>query len=366
MNVLMLVKDSEIGGVASCVKSLAEGLEKYKNVHTVIGIKEGESLEYMFHGFDVQIIDFATKNLFKIIRNYRLICRLVKKKSIDIIHAQNRIPAYYAGVYCFFHRKVPYIWSNHLVPLPSDFIHRVATRYGSCAVAEGIAGEEMLVNDFRIPKNKVAVVNLGVDFEKFKKATVQEQNALVEKYQINKDERIILLYGRLHPVKGHQFLLEALRSLIDEKFRLVFPGENESYKETIIECAEAMGITDKIIFPGYIRGYEWLSVADLMVLPSEREGFGIVNVEAFVMGVPVIRTKTGGYEDMKDLCFGVEYGDVNALTALLKKFFEKDKMFDEKVLYAKEHTKRFSLKEYTDKYYEIYVKALGKGNEESL
>lgn len=68
-----------------------------------------------------------------------------------------------------------------------------------------------------------------------------------------------------------------------------------------------------MIFPGYIDGRQYLSIADLMVLSSKQEGFGIVNVESFAMEVPVIRIKTAGWLDMKDCCFGVEYGGVRAL-----------------------------------------------------
>jgi glycosyltransferase involved in cell wall biosynthesis len=50
-----------------------------------------------------------------------------------------------------------------------------------------------------------------------------------------------------------------------------------------------------------------------MVLPSKNEGFSISCIEAFALRVPVIRTKTGGYTDMKDYCIGVNYGDINEL-----------------------------------------------------
>lgn len=169
-----------------------------------------------------------------------------------------------------------------------------------------------------------------------------------------------MLYGRLEPIKGHDFLLDSMSSFSDKAFRLVFPGENIEYKKHIIERAREIGIENKLIFPGYIDGSEWLSITDLMVLPSKKEGFGIVNVESFVMGVPVIRTKTGGYEDMKDLCFGIDYGDVQGLEILLKKFFNNSEEFEDKRKYARDNCQRFSLKAYTEGYYSIYKKALNK------
>ena len=115
---------------------------------------------------------------------------------------------------------------------------------------------------------------------------------------------------------------------------------------------------DKIIFPGFIDGREWLSITDLMVLPSKTEGFPQACVEAFAMGIPVIRTKTGGYEDTKDMCFGVEYGDVESLSSLLMDFFERTSIFSEKASYAKGHAFRYSIEQMVNDYYKIYEEAL--------
>ena len=358
MKILMMMKDAERGGVASCVASLAEGLKKYKNVETVIVSSDGDSIGTMLK--EVLIIDFASKNPLHVIKNYKNIKKIINEEKIDIIHAQNRVPAFYAALYCFFHRRVKYIWSNHLVPIPSDFIHRALTFYGECAVAEGIDGENMLINNFHINPDKVATVNLGVDFDKFKKLTLVEQLQLKDKYKISYDDKVILLYGRLSPVKGHDFLLDAIKKFSDKKFKLIFPGENHDYKKYLMKRAEELGIFNKIICPGYINSSEWLSISDLMVLPSKQEGFGIVNVESFVMGVPVIRTTTAGYKDMADLCFGIDYGDVDSLEKLLYRFFQSDQAFEEKKKYAKENCYRFSLEAYTNGYYKIYKKIINE------
>lgn len=63
-----------------------------------------------------------------------------------------------------------------------------------------------------------------------------------------------------------------------------------------------------------------------MVLPSENERFVIVCIEAFAMYVPVIRTKTGEYSDMKNYYIGVNYGDTCALgKAIFDEFNDENK-----------------------------------------
>lgn len=151
MNILMLMKNSEIGGVVSCVKSLADGL-KTKGDKTVIGTCQGEGVDKMLRGgYNVYIIDFGTKNIVSVIRNLFKIQKIVRTEKIDVIHAQNRLPALYASIVCLFNKKVNYIWSNHLVPIPCDFLHKMTTRYGKFAVAEGIAGKKFLINNSNFP-----------------------------------------------------------------------------------------------------------------------------------------------------------------------------------------------------------------------
>lgn len=358
MRVMMLVKNSEIGGVASCVSSLAEGLKKYKGVESVICISPGESVDYMLKDNIVELIDFSKKSPKDIYNNYKRLIKIAKRYQIDIMHAHNRVPALMGGVIHNFHKEIPYIWSNHLVPIPHNFIHRKLTWYGAYAVAESLDGRDMLADDFGIPDDKIKIVNLGVDFSKFKQLNKQERKNLKTKYGIVDTEKVILLYGRLEPVKGHEFLIRALKPFRNLKFKVVFPGQNDLYKEHLLAIAKKAGLKNHILFPGFVNGSEWLSIADLMVLPSRKEGFGIVNVEAFAMGVPVIRTKTAGYRDMQNLCFGVEYGDVDGLKDLLCKFFDNDKSFGKMGQYSKENCERFSLKSYANQYYDIYMRAL--------
>lgn len=119
-------------------------------------------------------------------------------------------------------------------------------------------------------------------------------------------------------------------------------------------------LEDNIVFPGYINGRDYLSISDLMVLPSINEGFPLSCVEAYSMGVPVIRTKTGGYDDTQDMCFGVDYGDVDALSTLLNAFMSGDDKFRNMALCAKENVKRLSLENMAEEYYAVYESIIEK------
>lgn len=358
MKVLILAKDAHIGGLVTSTASLARGLKQFKDVDSIIGMPIGSGVGFRMDGLRVEEINFDSKSPLAMIANFRKLCRIVKENGIQIIHCQNRIPALYASLYCFFHRKVKYIWVNHQVPIPCGLLHRLTTKYGYCAVTDCIAGESLLVDGLKIPKEKAKVINLGLDLTIYKKTSKEEQDALKEKYKINDDEKVIFLYARLDETKGHKFLLEALNKVSERNFRLVFPGESNDYKEEVIKLARQYGFEGKIIFPGFVKGNSFLSISDLMVLPSRRESFSYACVESFCVGVPVIRTTTGGYEDMKDLCWGVNYGDTDKLASLIESFFVDSKKYEEKAKYAQEHVSRFNISNMIDAYYQLYTEAL--------
>ncbi|MBE0068507.1 glycosyltransferase family 4 protein, partial [Thermoanaerobacterium thermosaccharolyticum] len=174
----------------------------------------------------------------------------------------------------------------------------------------------------------------GIDWTKYVVLSEERKKELRKRYNIINNEKVICLLGRLAPVKGHLFLLDALYDIKKhgkfKNYKILFTGNgSENYKNEIIKKAESYGLINNIIFTGYVNPAEILNISDLLVLPSENEGFPIVCIEAFALKVPVIRTKTGGYSDMKDQCIGVEYGDIAGLSnAITEVFLNSDKTLE--------------------------------------
>ena len=114
--------------------------------------------------------------------------------------------------------------------------------------------------------------------------------------------RVILYVGRLVEVKGLDLLLEAFARWNKPGFKLALVGEGRS-RDALMKQAEALGIGDRILFPGFSSGaalYAWYDMADFFVLPSRYEPFGAVVNEALVYGCPVMASRYIGALDYID------------------------------------------------------------------
>lgn len=136
----------------------------------------------------------------------------------------------------------------------------------------------------------------------------------------------ILFLSRVHPKKGIEFLIESAAAQKEENFVVLIAGEGEpSYIETLKERARRLGISDKIIFLGGIYGDEkWrlYREADLFVLPTHSENFGIVIAEALASGTPVVTTIGTPWQELSTLRCGwwTEIG-THPTTEALRSFF---------------------------------------------
>ncbi|MBO4952674.1 MAG: glycosyltransferase family 4 protein [Lachnospiraceae bacterium] len=357
MNVLILAKDGHVGGLTNHIKSLASGLVEYGD-RVIVGLTPGDSTSFFFEGIHLEAFNFNSLNPLVFIKNYKKMKKVIESESIEIIQSENRITSFYAWLYCKKHKNVKLIWANHKVPISSSFFARLLTKSGEYAVASTIEGQQFLVDKLRINKNKTKVIHLGIKLEQFVKCNENSALELKQQNGFNCDDIVIMLYGRLTPDKGHMFFLDALKQVkCDNRVKIVFPGKNDEFKNELIKYAESLGINN-IIFPGLIKGNEWLNFVNLVVLPSKAEGFPLACLEAFAMGVPTIRTKTGGYEDTKELCFGIDYGDIEEFANLLNAYlYDRTDMFIEKAVYAKaacvEYSHANMISEYRSMYKEV-------------
>jgi glycosyltransferase involved in cell wall biosynthesis len=124
------------------------------------------------------------------------------------------------------------------------------------------------------------------------------QSEYISQYNLCNCE-IILYIGRLVHVKGLDLLIEAFGKTENYNWKLVIVGEGRE-KEKLIHLAMNKGLSDKVIFPGYLDGealYAWYSLANFFILPSRFEPFGAVVNEALVFGCPVVASKYIGATD---------------------------------------------------------------------
>lgn len=113
------------------------------------------------------------------------------------------------------------------------------------------------------------------------------------------DEVILISVARLIPRKGFVYLLEALARLKDRPWRWIALGSGPLL-DSLQAQAAACGIQNKVEFRGHVdeeEKYARLASADVFVLPSLHEGFGVVNLEAMTLGLPIITTSIGGQVD---------------------------------------------------------------------
>ena len=108
-------------------------------------------------------------------------------------------------------------------------------------------------------------------------------------------DRFMLHVGTLQPRKNIPVLLEALARLDDSAVKLVLVGGKGWLYDEIFQQVQAMGLTDRVIFTGYVPDDAlplWYNAAELLLFPSVYEGFGLPMVEAMACGTPVIASNS--------------------------------------------------------------------------
>lgn len=140
------------------------------------------------------------------------------------------------------------------------------------------------------------------------------------------DAELVLFAGRLASNKGLQHLVPAFARVAAQRprARLVLAGQDQGWRARLEAEAARLGVAERVAFAGHLDDTTYrsaLAAADVFVLPSEWEAFGIVLAEAMACGVPCVATRVGGAPDVvQDGVTGrlVEYGDVEGLARAIE------------------------------------------------
>ena len=203
--------------------------------------------------------------------------------------------------------------------------------------------KEVLVKEIGLKDDNIKIIYNGIHWDDWKE--IPDKKIFRDKYpQIS--ERFVIFAGRLATNKGLTNLIEAMSFGDSNKFDLVIMGADMGLGKDLDKMATSKGV--KMHRLGHVDDEIYrsaLSAAELLVLPSEYEAFGIVLLEAAAAQTPVVATRVGGIpEAMSEGKNGliVDYNDPKALSGAIFSILEDDSLKMEMGKFGREFSKDFS------------------------
>lgn len=254
-------------------------------------------------------------------------------KGIPLVaqaHAMWRSPPKHIKIRKFFTLR----YSKHLIPLNKEEAQTLTTIY-------------------RIPKEKITLIPNFIETEDI---IIRDKWRAREIIGL-KDELIILSVARLEYNKGLDILINAFSKIYKmfnmQQLKLIIIGEGPE-KVRLEKLAKRLGIINSVIFTGFQPNeniHVYYDAADIFVLPSREESFGMVLLEAMAHGLPLIGADNGGMKDiirqeLNGLLF--KTGDVDSLTSSLIYLINKE---EDRIKMGEEGKKLVWLKYNSEKIY---------------
>ena len=259
------------------------------------------------------------KDLYKeVYRFSKRVAEIAMKEDFDIIHAHDWM-TYQAGLNA---RKVsgkPLVLhmhatsfdraaNNHVNQYVYD-IERKGMHEADHVIAVSNFTKDKVVKHYGVDPNKITVVHNSVDLQ---------EHHFQDGGVIKPADNVVLFLGRITVQKGPDYFVHAAKKvqefLPDTKFIVAGSGDMEGY---MINKVAELGMTKDFIFTGFLRGKavdDVYKMADVYVMPSVSEPFGITPLESMANNTPTIISKQSGVSEVVQNCLQIDFWDVDELT----------------------------------------------------
>ena len=253
---------------------------------------------------------------------YKKIKKLIADFKPDIVHSHSakpgaigRMAAKAMNVPVIVHTYHGHVFHSYFHPLKTKLFINIERKLGKktdAIVAISQQQKKELAFDFKIaPENKFHVIPLGLDLDKFQINREEKRRAFRSSFGIHDDEVVLVITGRLVPIKNQSLFLEGIHYLLQnsrQKIKAFIVGDGESRK-LLEDKAKQFGIgftTEKdtehyqpLVFTSWRSDIDLINAgSDIIVLTSFNEGTPVSLIEAQAAGKPVVSTKVGGIEDV--------------------------------------------------------------------
>lgn len=229
---------------------------------------------------------------------------------------------------------------------------------GVTAVSEYLRGETVRV--FGLDPDRIEMIPNFVDLERYDRTRQPCHRSKLAR----DDEKLIIHISNFRPVKRVADVVHAFARIArSTPARLLLVGDGPE-RGRAQQLAQAEGVRDRVVFLGKQESVaEILSCADLFLLPSESEAFGLVALEAMACGVPVVASRVGGIpEIVEDGVSGrlLEVGDVDGMAQAGLELLSDPRRWHEASTAARAAAERFGADEIVARYESFYERILAQ------
>ncbi|MDD3487534.1 MAG: glycosyltransferase [Candidatus Moranbacteria bacterium] len=226
------------------------------------------------------------------------ISKIIKKPLIHVYHSIGKVR--FDSLKNYKSQEA----NNEFFKIRTDCEKEIAQK-ADRIIATSPVERDIIKNTFGIDEKKIEIITIGVYPKIFHPIKTERARKLIKR---ENDQKIILYVGRIEWRKGIGTLLYAFREVVkkypDAKLYIIGGGKSKTSKKLeeleyrrLGEISRELAIEDKVIFWGPKKQdelYKYYSAADVCVVPSYYEPFGIVPLESMICGTPVVASRTGG------------------------------------------------------------------------
>lgn len=258
-------------------------------------------------------------NLFDEVRRYGLQARLIaKEERHDLIHVHDWL-SFRAGIEAKRVSGKPLVVHVHATEFdrtaghPNQYIYneeRKGMHAANCVITVSQHTKNVVVEHYGVASDKVMVVHNGVDHSEYRR----DFPPILEEVKAQ-GKKIVLFVGRITIQKGPDYFIKTAKRVLeyDPNVLFVVSGSGDMERE-IIKMAAEMGLGDKVVFAGFVRGEELTRLyrcADLFVMPSVSEPFGLTALEALANGTPILVSKQSGVGEVLTHALRSDFWDID-------------------------------------------------------
>lgn len=263
--------------------------------------------------------------LFEEVHNYTVAAeKIAEEEQFDVIHCHDWM-TFGAGLSAKRKRNKPLVLHVHATELDRTGGHQV-NQYVYDLEREGMHKADKVIavsnftkgkimSNYGVPEEKISVVHNAVNAADFSRHYGDEDI----KIKKSDKEKLVLFLGRITLQKGPDYFVYAAKKVLeheqDVKFIIAGSGDMEPF---IVEKAAELGIAGNVLFAGFLsqedveRAYK---MADVYVMPSVSEPFGITALEAMKNKTPAIVSNQSGVSEVVRHCLKVDFWDIDELSS---------------------------------------------------